>query len=219
MKAQRILSTLILALGLTLVTLLGLSNTLPDARALTYIVTNTDASGPGSLRQAILDANSNAGYDTIHFAPGLNGTIVLTGALPAIAGDLALEGPGATELAVSGADTYRVFYVNSGVAVTLTGLTVRDGRADRGGGIYSLGTLVLSDTHVVSNTATQDGGGLCAWSGRATLLGGLMAHNHAAIRGGGICMYDSSVILSRTHILDNDVDNNGGGVYVDRAGG
>src|SRR5690242_19760999 len=33
----------------------------------TYLVTNTADSGPGSLRQAILDANSHAGADTIAF--------------------------------------------------------------------------------------------------------------------------------------------------------
>jgi hypothetical protein len=37
----------------------------------TFTVTNTDDSGPGSLRQAILDANANAGLDTIAFnVPG-----------------------------------------------------------------------------------------------------------------------------------------------------
>lgn len=39
--------------------------------AATFTVTNTNDSGPGSLRQAILDANANAGADTIVFAiPG-----------------------------------------------------------------------------------------------------------------------------------------------------
>lgn len=37
------------------------------AAATTFIVTNTDDSGPGSLRQAITDANANAGADTIVF--------------------------------------------------------------------------------------------------------------------------------------------------------
>jgi parallel beta-helix repeat protein len=37
------------------------------ARAAIFTVTNTDDSGAGSLRQAILDANANAGTDTIAF--------------------------------------------------------------------------------------------------------------------------------------------------------
>ena len=41
----------------------------------TFTVTNTNDSGPGSLRQAILDANANVGLDTIHFniaGPGVH---------------------------------------------------------------------------------------------------------------------------------------------------
>src|SRR5260221_11162824 len=43
---------------------------LPGASSLlaaTFTVTNTNDSGPGSLRQAILDANGNPGTDTIAF--------------------------------------------------------------------------------------------------------------------------------------------------------
>jgi len=49
---------------------LALLSAAPLAAA-TYTVTNTNDSGAGSLRQAILDANGNAGADLIHFAiPG-----------------------------------------------------------------------------------------------------------------------------------------------------
>src|SRR4030095_15012568 len=41
------------------------------ASAATFTVTTTADSGPGSLRQAVLDANANAGLDTIaFFIPG-----------------------------------------------------------------------------------------------------------------------------------------------------
>lgn len=40
----------------------------PDAvRAASFTVTNTNDIGPGSLRQAILDANASPGTDTIDF--------------------------------------------------------------------------------------------------------------------------------------------------------
>jgi hypothetical protein len=43
----------------------------PRAQAATFTVTNTNDSGTGSLRQAILDANSSGDADTIEFAiPG-----------------------------------------------------------------------------------------------------------------------------------------------------
>ena len=47
----------------------------------TFTVTNTADTGAGSLRQAILDANANAGPDTIAFhgsGPGCDGASVCT---------------------------------------------------------------------------------------------------------------------------------------------
>ena len=50
---------------------LGLALPAAPAEGATFTVTTTADSGPGSLRQAILDANGNPGADTIAFAiPG-----------------------------------------------------------------------------------------------------------------------------------------------------
>ncbi|HEY1379637.1 MAG TPA: hypothetical protein VGF55_22730, partial [Gemmataceae bacterium] len=43
----------------------------------TFTVLNVADTGAGSLRQAVLDANAQAGADTIRFADGLVGTIGL----------------------------------------------------------------------------------------------------------------------------------------------
>src|SRR5262249_50700902 len=45
----------------------------------TFTVQNLHDAGPGSLRQAVLDANAHPGPDAIRFAHGLHGTIALTG--------------------------------------------------------------------------------------------------------------------------------------------
>jgi hypothetical protein len=67
--------------------------TLPVAAA-TFTVTNTDDSGPGSLRQAILDANAAGGADTIDFAIAGGGvhSIALTSPLPAITDAVTIDG-------------------------------------------------------------------------------------------------------------------------------
>src|SRR5437868_4554267 len=57
-------------------------------------VTNTNDSGPNSLRQAILDSNGNPGTDTITFqipGAGLH-TISPTSALPDITGPVIIDG-------------------------------------------------------------------------------------------------------------------------------
>lgn len=58
------------------------------------VVTNIDDSGAGSLRQAILDANANAGFDTISFdiAGGGHQTIDLATPLPAVADATTIDG-------------------------------------------------------------------------------------------------------------------------------
>jgi len=57
----------------------------------TFSVLNLDNGGAGSLRQALLDANANPGADTIQF--DVTGTIQLTtGALPAITGQVDIDG-------------------------------------------------------------------------------------------------------------------------------
>jgi len=59
-----------------------------------FTVGSTNNSGPGSLRQAILDANASSGLGIIEFnIPGSSGlTISLNSALPAIAGKITIDG-------------------------------------------------------------------------------------------------------------------------------
>jgi len=108
-----------------------------EDRALPSVFTVTDLadSGPGSLRQAILDANAQPGTDLIDFASGLQGTIALTSGQLDITDSLLVTGPGAQQLAVSGTDVSRVFEISTGVAAVLDGLTITHGQAEDGGAI------------------------------------------------------------------------------------
>ena len=60
----------------------------------TFLVTNTDDAGPGSFRQAILDANSNAGPNKIAFDIGGGGvqTIQPRSALPTVTRPVVIDG-------------------------------------------------------------------------------------------------------------------------------
>src|SRR5689334_20851779 len=79
------------------------------AAAATFTVSNTSDSGAGSLRQAILDADATPGNDEIIFSPLLQGTIILTSGQLSITDSLAISGPGAGKIVVSGNGVSRVF--------------------------------------------------------------------------------------------------------------
>jgi Bacterial Ig-like domain (group 1)/Right handed beta helix region len=65
----------------------------PTAAAATFTVVNTNDSGPGSLRQAILDANTNPGADSINFNILLPPfTIKPVTPLPVVTGPVVIDG-------------------------------------------------------------------------------------------------------------------------------
>ena len=75
--------------------------TLPAAAA-DFAVTNNNDSGPGSFRQAIVNANAAGGNNTISFGVNTAGTITLASDLPAINGNVTIAAYGAT---LNGANT------------------------------------------------------------------------------------------------------------------
>ena len=106
--------------------------------AATFTVTNTNDSGAGSLRQAILDANTNNENDTINFDPAVFNTpqtIVLTTGELLITADnssgttktLTLNGTGANLLRISGNHHSRVFRIGSFAQAVIDGVKVTDG--------------------------------------------------------------------------------------------
>jgi hypothetical protein len=142
--------------------LLALSGVLLAARAETIEVTNTNDSGAGSLRQAILDANANPGADVIQFAAGLAGQISLTNGQLVITAGVTIEGPGANVLAVDAGHLSRVLQVQAS-GVTIRGLTLRNGRCpvgQVGGGILVIGSssLTLEECAITGNTVPEPAG-------------------------------------------------------------
>src|SRR5262245_43105893 len=166
----------------------------------TFTVENFADSGPGSLRQAVLDANALAGADVICFAPAArDGTITLaTGELD-ITDDLTIDGPGAEAVTVGGSHASRVFEVQAGVTVTIDGMTIRDGLANGsaptlpsiGGGILNFGNLTLSSVVLSDNQAVGDAD--------TSLLGGV-----GGARGGGVANLGSgSLTISNSAFTRN----------------
>jgi hypothetical protein len=90
--------------------------------AATFTVTNTNDSGGGSLRQAILDANTNAGPDTIDFnIPGTGPFQILPASiLPPLAGQTVLDAT--TQPGYAGTPLIELStFVGAGLRMTGTG--------------------------------------------------------------------------------------------------
>ena len=115
-----------------------------SAHADIITVTNTNDSGPGSLRQALRVAIDG---DTINFA--VTGTIVLTsGGLP-VNKNVMISGPGKDQLSIDGNQALLVFGIFPDKTATISGLSIRNGQA----GIWNEhGTLTVSNCAVSGNS-------------------------------------------------------------------
>src|SRR5215217_8576674 len=147
---RRPLAALLMAAALAASIVIAAVVLASPAWAATYTVKNNADSGEGSLRQAIIDADTTTGVaDTINFDPALSGqTITLTSAqLPTITdgAGLTIDG-GSVNIEINGLNSYRVFEVGSGAKLTLSNLTVHNGApAGSGGAIFNGGgTLEVS---------------------------------------------------------------------------
>lgn len=201
------------------------------AMAATFPVSNLTDAGPGSLRQAILDANAAAGADVITFQAGLTGTITLTTGELYVEDSVDIQGPGAAILTVSGNNSSGVFFLYRGDAlldVTISGLTISDGTGLVGAGILDVGESLLLEEVIITGNTALFGAGVQVLAGyntpplpfAVTVRGSSITGNTAAIFGGGVALYlDDSVALGTvlvqdSVISDNAADFGGGGIFA-----
>src|SRR5215204_4524716 len=188
----------------------------PAARAASVItVTNTNNSGAGSLRQAILDAASG---DTITFAlAGCPCTITLTSGELTLDKSLTIDGPGANQLTINANGASRVFLIPSLVAdasniVALEGLTIAGGNSVAGGGIYQgIATLTITNVSIIGNNATSAGGGIYKPGGTLTVINSTIAGNTGSSVA-GIYNQFGTMTLTNSTVSENFATTNGGGL-------
>ena len=210
------------------------------ARAVNHVVTTINDSGPGSLRQAITDANGNPGADVITFDVATDGTpIFLTGAkdedadasgdLDILPGGLTIQGNGTGKTIIDGGGTDRVFHVCPGGgctntdAVVLTGMIIRNGIAGAGGGIANSGAPLTIQNSAVGapgfGNLASSGGGIYAESGSTTIVdGSTVSANTASSVGGGIYNEGTLQVQNGSSVGGAGAGNQvtggvGGGIY------
>jgi hypothetical protein len=197
--------------------------------ATTFVVSNTNDMGAGSLRQAITDANATPGADIVD-ATGATGTIELESQLPFLSQDVEIRGPGASALTVRRDDTapaFRIFLVLFQVKAEISGLTIANGRSESsssgGGGVLNgEGTLTLRGTVVTANVnaGTSNGenggavfsdGGSPTTAATTTIIDSTVSDNMAAGYGAGIFNSSFSTLTLRNSTLNGNVAQGGAG--------
>ena len=172
----------------------------------TFTVGNLADNGPGSLRQAIDDANANPGADVIRFASPVGGTLTLTSGQLSITDDLILDGPGTHRLTISGNDASRVFSVSGGATdVEIRDLTIANGRATDAAVVGPIGPVTL-------------GGGLLNTGAHVSLSHVTMDNNQAVgpiAQGGAIANFSgATLVMDTTNHLFTPVFVAGGGFDI-----
>lgn len=186
-----------------------------EAAGTVFEVTNTDDSGPGSLREALAQAEMEPSDDQITFAPAVTGTIALTSGqldvtVGGAAGSLTIGGPGTDALTIDAGGRSRVLDVHGPggdvrPSMGVSGLTLTRGRALQGG------------------DAQGNGGAVRATGTDVTLDHVRVADSYTDIgSGGGVSVEGGSLVVTSSNIIGNhaspDLGSAGGGIYVDGGG-
>ena len=208
---------------------------LPARVAASLTVTSTADSGPGSLRQNIIDAQPG---DTILFDISLDGmSITLTTQLE-ITKALTVDASALTEtMRISGDDKTGLFKIHAGGAATLRSLSLVDGSNIAGGAIENLGHLTLLDSRVTGNAAIAGGAIANSSNGRLeienttissntaqtgagiqnlgvmTITYSTVDHNTASSQGGGLYMSENSKLTMENSTISTNGASSGGGLW------
>jgi CSLREA domain-containing protein/uncharacterized repeat protein (TIGR01451 family) len=188
------------------------------------------ANGTCTLREAVIAANLDAQVDGCAAGSGADvivlpaGTYALTLAgadeNDAQTGDLdlgfvTLQGAGAATTVIRGGGD-RVLQVPGWATVTISGVTVEQGAASYGGGIYVDGMLVLSDSVVRANLAGAGGGIFNSAGGTVQIVRSTLADNVADGPGGGGAFNLGQMTLTNATVSGNQATspmaNGGGGI-------
>ncbi len=218
-----------------LICLVGIFLSAANVSAATWTVTNVRDSGPGTLREAVGEAQNG---DTIVFDRSVR-TIVLSSGEIVVARSVTIEG--AKGVAIMSNFSSRAFNVLANAALTLTQVSLTQNQssgsggaifnagtlnlnrvyiyenyAANGGAIYSRDTLSVDNSTIAANTASLTGGiSIDAAANETRIANTTVARNRGDFEGGGIGLRGRVNFINHCTIRENTAaDYSGGGLYV-----
>jgi hypothetical protein len=221
----------------------------PPAPVVDTLADNFDydySAGHLSLREALNLAQLPGVNAPVTLAPGLHGTIALTGGPLTITSGVTIQGPGANLLAIAGgsSDVFDVTGPNASHLITtnISGLTItnaNNGISNTNATLSLSGVVVTGNSadgiyndqavlHVVNSTIrSNQGSGIVDVDGVATLAGSTVADNTGGDsngNGGGISVvgtlggyFEATLTAVNTTIAGNTAYFLGGGIYASGA--
>jgi hypothetical protein len=185
-----------------------------------FQVYNTADSGGGSLRTALTNADQAGGSIILFWVGGL---INLDSQLPLITRSVEVIGPEAIPLTVQrstapGTPPFTVFTVTAPTSsipdldVTLSNLTIANGDAGNGGGIFNAATLTVRNCTLSGNSASS--GGAIQNRRMLTVIDSTLSGN-IANSGGGISNILGTLSITNSTVANNSALGGGGGIDND----
>ncbi len=185
----------------------------------THTVTNTNNSGAGSLRQAVLDAQAG---DVIEFAAELNGQTITLDAQIVLNKSLTIRS--SFPIIISGNNATRIFSV-ANAEIVLEGLTLEKGavQTDDCGDVSDLcggaiiiqsagGVLTVKDSTLRQNAANY-GSGIYNNEGVLVVVDTTLEENVAQVAGAGIYQVGGTLTVFESVVAENSAELYGAGVY------
>lgn len=210
----------------------GLTVTVAETPGLTVTIPQDlvdEIDGQTSLREALAYAATLTGSQTVDFSnttaggatdfhDGGSRTIVLGGSELEISGKVAVAGPGARRLAVSGNGSSRVFSLSGSHPsdeILIADLTLVDGLGIQGGGLeVDGGTVVVRRCLLQDNSASVAGGGIAVIDGSVTIDASVI-RSGVAPQGAGIFVSGGTVIVINSTVCENiSAGGTGGGLAL-----
>lgn len=110
-----------------------------------------------------------------------------------------------------------IFVVKSGVSLTISSLTLKNGRSTIGGAIYNNGNLNVQNCIFTSNSATQDGGAIKSGVNSLVISHSLFNYNSAP-QGGAVSSYMGTLSSSYNIFTKNRATADDGAAILNSKG-